>query len=95
MTLTMIKKDDKVFIKNGDEPIEDYSLSESIDFSGLMSFLLKTDLSEKIDFDVSNFKPDQQDLPLLTLLNSIKDNYNKKVDEYESFKKEFEKTLQQ
>ncbi len=85
MQLRITKNNEKIVLMHGDEPVEDYSLSDSIDFSGFMSFLLNNDLNERIDFDNLEFEPKPNEEPLIKVLNIIKDNYNKRVDEYKSF----------
>lgn len=85
MMLKIIKLEDSIEIKNGEDQIEQYKMTETIDFNKLMNFLIGLELSEKIDYDCDSSKFDDQDKTLYSLLCDIKDNYNAKVDEYNTF----------
>ena len=85
MQLKIVKNEDKILLMHSDEVIETYSLTDSIDFSKFISILLDSDLKEAVSFDEIEFEPSQQEEALIKVLNFIKDNYNKKVEEYDTF----------
>lgn len=87
MMLKIIKLEDSIEIKNGDVQIEQYKMTETIDFGKLMNFLIGLELKEKIDYECDCSGFDDQEKTLYSLLCDIKDNYNKKVEEYEAFVK--------
>lgn len=74
---------------NEEKEVEAYSLSDSIDFSKFISELLDNDLKETISFEDIGFTPSEQEEVLIKVLNYIKDNYNKKVEEYLKFVSEY------
>lgn len=86
MQLKMIKKDNVIYLYCGETEIEGYSLTEAIDFRKLMAFLIKNELSEKIDLLVEFENPDNQENTLISLIRSIVDKYNGGVDELKDFK---------
>lgn len=88
MQLKMIKKDNFICLFCDETEIESYSLTEAIDFKKLMAFLIKNELSEKIDLLVELKTPNDQENTLISLIRSIVDKYNSGVDELELFKKE-------
>lgn len=75
-----------ITIFDGDIAIEAYELDKEIDFSKLVSHLIKCDFVSKIDLvDKIDNKTDQE-INLFNFIKRIVDGYNNKVDKYISTK---------
>lgn len=85
MQLKMIKNDNVIYLCRNETEIESYSLAEAIDFKKLMAFLIKNELSEKIELLVELENPNDQENALISLIRSIVDKYNSGVDELKAF----------
>lgn len=85
MQLKMIKNDNVIYVCRNKTEIESYSLAEAIDFKKLMAFLIKNELSEKIELLVELENPNDQENALISLIRSIVDKYNSGVDELKAF----------
>lgn len=88
MEIEIIGNDGEIWLQNGSQTIEKYSFDTEINFSGLMEFLLALNLSttvkvksEAIDMGADEYKV------LVKIITDIIDSYNKRVYEFEQFKK--------
>ncbi len=86
--MKIIKEKENLVLKKENEVIEIYNFGQEINFKGFINYLLKLNLSEKIDLknEVEDATEAQQNL--IRLLENIKDDYNKKVEEFDLFMKE-------
>ena len=86
--MKIIKEKENLVLKKENEVIEIYNFGQVINFKGFINYLLKLNLSEKIDLknEVEDTTEAQQNL--IRLLENIKDDYNKKVEEFDLFMKE-------
>ena len=86
--MKIIKEKENLVLKKENEVIEIYNFGQEINFKGFINYLLKLNLSEKIYLknEVEDATEAQQNL--IRLLENIKDDYNKKVEEFDLFMKE-------
>ena len=86
--MKIIKEKENLVLKKENEVIEIYNFGQEINFKGFINYLLKLNLSKKIDLknEVEDATEAQQNL--IRLLENIKDDYNKKVEEFDLFMKE-------
>lgn len=85
--MEIIRKEDKIVIKDSSE-IESYDFDSEINFKKLVNYLLKKNLSEKVDLNVCVDDLSEAEENLINLIKKIIDDYNDKVDEFETFKAE-------
>ena len=86
--MEIIKEQDNINLYNRNNLIETYNFSKDIDFKELVNFLLNENLNCKytIDQEFNDKTPEEEGL--VSLINDILNDYNTKVDEYNSFVKE-------
>lgn len=89
--MKLIREKEDIVLKNDNTEIERYNLSQEITFKGYISFLIGLNLSEKIEIKDEINDKNEAECNLIKLINEIKDDYNVKVDELSTFKKEIEK----
>ena len=81
--ITITKNNNSIVLMDSSNAIETYSTTEAVDFSGLMKYLLKLELSEKVDLIIDkSVEYSEDDASITTLINKITDAYNSKVDEF-------------
>ena len=85
--MEIIKEQDDINLYNDKNLIETYNFSKDIDFKELVKFLLNENLKSKytIDKEFDDKTPEEEGLA--TLIKDILNDYNTKVDEYNSFVK--------
>lgn len=83
--MEIIKEEEKIIIKDTKE-IESYDFNSEINFKKLISYLLKKNLSVKINLENKIEEPSEAEENLIELINKIINDYNSKVDELEKFK---------
>lgn len=89
--MEIIKDNDKINLYNNEELVETYTFSSDIDFKQLINFLISKNLQEKytIDKEFDDKTPEEEGLT--SLIKDILSDYNKKVDDYETFLKNEQK----
>lgn len=89
--MEIIKDNDKISLYNNEELVETYTFSSDIDFKQLINFLISKNLQEKytIDKEFDDKTPEEEGL--ISLIKDILSDYNKKVDDYETFLKNEQK----
>ena len=89
--MEIIKDNDKINLYNNEELVETYTFSSDIDFKQLINFLISKNLQEKytIDKEFDDKTPEEEGL--ISLIKDILSDYNKKVDDYETFLKNEQK----
>ena len=81
MKIIIKKKETSLFIVDENEQkIETYSFEQEINFKNLTSFLLKQNLSEKMEFIDSIKSKSEAEENLINIIKNIIINYNKKVE---------------
>ena len=86
--MEIIKEKQQIILKDDDKIIEKYDLNEEINFKGLMTFLLEKNLSSRVDTqDKTTDKTDAEE-NLIKLIQSVINDYNEKVEEFNKFKTE-------
>lgn len=88
--MKLIREKEDIVLKNDNTEIERYNLSQEITFKGYINFLIGLNLSEKIEIEDEINDKNEVECNLIKLINNIKDDYNAKVDELSTFKKEIE-----
>lgn len=88
--MEIIKNGDVIQLIENNTVIEDYRFDNEINFSKLMEYLLSMNLSKKIIIDDKIEDKTIEDENLIKIINNIIEDYNKKVDELEVFKREIE-----
>lgn len=84
--ITITKKSNLIILIGSGSTIETYSTTETIDFSKLMKYLLKLELTEKVNLIIDKeVEYSEDDTSIITLINKITDAYNSKVDEFSIF----------
>ena len=86
--MKIIKEKDNIIQKKENDVIEIYNFEQEINFEGFINYLLNLNLSEKIDIKNEVEEPTETQQNLIKLLENIKDDYNKKVEEFDLFMKE-------
>ena len=86
--MKIIKEKDNIILKKENDVIEIYNFEQEINFEGFINYLLNLNLSEKIDIKNEVEDPTENQQNLIKLLENIKDDYNKKVEEFDLFMKE-------
>ena len=86
--MKIIKEKDNIILKKENDVIEIYNFEQEINFEGFINYLLNLNLSEKIDIKNEVEDPTETQQNLIKLLENIKDDYNKKVEEFDLFMKE-------
>lgn len=86
--MQIIKNNDVIILKEDETIIEEYKFNEEINFSKLMSSLLKLNLSKLILLEdrTTNTTPEEENLK--KLIANIINDYNSKVAEFQKFKEE-------
>lgn len=79
-----------IIIREDDNIIEKYSLTEEINFKGLVDYLLKKNLSNKVHIESKVKDLTESEENLISLINKIIVSYNDKVEELVEFKKSYE-----
>lgn len=87
MELKLMKNDEKYILTNMTDSsvIEEYSLTNTIDFSRLMNFLFKDEFNNKMVFLKCDFEPSIEEKSLITLLENVINKYNSNIDLYNQF----------
>lgn len=88
--MEIIKNGGVIQLIENNTVIEDYRFDNEINFSKLMEYLLSMNLSKKIIIDDKIEDKTIEDENLIKIINNIIEDYNKKVDELEVFKREIE-----
>lgn len=66
--------------------IEEYKLTEAIDFRSLMNFLIKDELSNKYKLICDeDLNLNEEEHGLISIIKTIIEEYNMKIDEFDSF----------
>jgi len=86
--MKIIKEKDNIILKKENDVIEIYNFEQEINFEGFINYLLNLNLSEKIDIKNEVEDPTETQQNLIKLIKNIKDDYNKKVEEFDLFMKE-------
>ena len=86
--MKIIKEKDNIILKKENDVIEIYNFEQEINFEGFINYLLNLNLSEKIDIKNEVEDPTETQQNLIKLLENIKDDYNKKVEEFDLFMKD-------
>lgn len=68
--------------------IENYSFEEVINFKALSEYLLKKNLSEKVELDMKIEGPKTDESNLISIIEKIIDSYNERVAEFDKFMEE-------
>ena len=82
--MEIIKEEERIIIKS-DSEIESYDFNSEINFKKLIDYLLKKNLSEKIDLECHVNEPTEAEDNLIKLIQKIVDDYNSKVNDLEAF----------
>lgn len=87
MKLKLMKNDEKYILTNMTDSsvIEEYSLTNTIDFSRLMNFLFKDEFNNKMVLLKCDFEPSIEEKSLITLLENVINKYNSNIDLYNQF----------
>lgn len=87
MELKLIKNDEKYILMNTytNSVIEEYSLTNTIDFSGLMSFLLRDEFNNNMTLLNCDFELSLEEKTLVTLLHNVIEKYNVNLSQYKQF----------
>jgi hypothetical protein len=82
---------DDIVLKCGESILETYSFSSTIDFKGLLGYLMAEELSSKFSLEdnVKDKKPQEE--KLVALITRIISMYDKRVDAFAIYQKELEK----
>ena len=85
--MEIIKEQDNIKLYHDKNLIETYNFSKDIDFKELVKFLLNENLKSKytINKEFDDKTPEEEGL--VSLIKDIFNDYNTKVDEYNSFVK--------
>lgn len=85
MQLNISKNNEKISLLYNGNVIEEYTMTNTIDFSKLVNFLLADELKELIKLEIDDFERSIQDQTLINLIQEITNEYNKKVKDYIEF----------
>ena len=66
--------------------IEQYKLTEAIDFKGLMKLLIADELTNKFEYKIEDgLKLNDEEQTLISIIENIIDEYNGKINEFNEF----------
>lgn len=86
--MKVIKDREKIVLKEEDKIIEEYEQGKEITFRKFFNHLLSLDLAKSIEIVIENYEElNDEDKALVDLIKQVKDDYNKKVEEYSVFKR--------
>lgn len=87
MKIIEIKRDNgNICIFYNNKLIEQYKLTEAIDFKELMKLLVSDELSNKFQCNIDeNLNLSDEETSLISVVNNIIDEYNSKIDEFNTF----------
>lgn len=87
MAIIEIKRENgNICIFYNNKLIEQYKLTEAIDFKELMKLLISDELSNKFQCNMEeNVNPNDEETSLISIINNIIDEYNSKIDEFSTF----------
>lgn len=87
MAIIEIKRENSnICIFYNNNLIEQYKLTEAIDFKELMKLLINDELSNKFQCIMEeNLNPNDEETSLISIINNIIDEYNSKIDEFSTF----------
>lgn len=89
--MQLIKKENSIFLIDNNNEIEEYNFDTEINFSKYIEFLLSKNLSEQVEIENSIENPTEAEENLIKIINSIKNDYNSKVEELKKYIEEQEK----
>lgn len=90
--MELIRNKEIIFLKDeNNNVIEKYSLTEEINFSKLVEYLLSLNLSKKIEItnNLETLSEDEENL--MSLINKIIIAYNERVDKLKEFNQLYKK----
>ena len=81
---------DKIVLSVNEKEIESYKFDEEINFSKFFEYLLSLNMSNKIELinEIEGLNESEENL--VKIINSVVDDYNKKVEELSEFKEKIE-----
>lgn len=85
--MEIVRNEDKIVIRD-DKEIESYDFNSEINFNKLINYLLKNNLSKRINLDNNIKDPSEAEDNLIKLIQKIINDYNTKVEELDKFKKD-------
>ena len=85
--MEIVRNEDKIVIRD-DKEIESYDFNSEINFNKLINYLLKNNLSKRINLDNNINDPSEAEDNLIKLIQKIINDYNIKVEELDKFKKD-------
>jgi hypothetical protein len=80
--LVLERSGDDIVLKCGEAILETYSFSSTIDFKGLLNYLMADELLSKFSLEDNVKEKKPQEEKLVALLTRIIDMYNKHVDAF-------------
>ena len=83
--MEIIRDNGKIVLKHNSEIVEEYNFKENIDLKGLVELLLKDNLANKFELEDKIKEKTTEEENLISLLNGLIEDYNKKVQEYKDF----------
>lgn len=89
--MELIRNEEIISLKDENNVIEKYSLTEEINFSKLVEYLLSLNLSKKIEItnNLETLSEDEENL--ISLINKIIIAYNERVDKLKDFNQLYKK----
>lgn len=87
MKLKIKKENNKIFILDEQQIIEEYDFDKPIDFSKLFKRLIEDEFNSSIENQIEEFEKTDSENELIKLIEEIIDDYNKKKQELDDFKK--------
>jgi len=81
---------DKIVLSVNEKEIESYKFDEEINFSKFFEYLLSLNMSNKIELINESEGLNESEENLVKIINSVVDDYNKKVEELSEFKEKIE-----
>lgn len=82
------RNDEMIQLLDDNNVIESYSFEEVINFKALSEYLLKKNLSEKVELDIKIDYPKTDESNLISIIERIIESYNERVAEFNKFMKE-------
>ena len=83
--------DNNLVLYDGDEQIETYELGKEIDFSKLVNFLIEKDFETPIVLSNTIEDKTEQEQNIVSFVEKIVEDYNKKTEKYKLFLSELAK----
>ena len=83
--------ENEIVLKEQEKIVEKYNFEKEINFEELTKTLLKKNLSETINLEDNIKEKEEKEENLIKLIRSIINDYNQKVEEYNTFIAELEK----